>query len=421
MELKSSLELPSGWSVTNIAGEAELLTGFPFASNQFAKSGVRLARGSNIKRGEIDWSAEITKFWPAISDGLKVYELAKGDVVVAMDGALVGESYGTVTVEDLPALLVQRVTRIRSSPETTKLVGYWIGSGHFARHVNTVKTHTAIPHISLRDIKEFEFVAPDDLNERKAIVAALADMDAANAAMTKLLVKKRHLRSATRRQLLTGEVRLEGFSNHWVDKRLGEVATVVRGASPRPIADTRWFDQNSSVGWVRISDVVKGAMYLDRTTQRLSEDGISRSRRVKRGSVIMSIAATVGRPSITRIDACIHDGFVVFEDAKIDTNFLYFLLCFLEPGWSSRGQTGSQTNINTTIIKEEAVSLPADPEEQAEIALVLMDMDEEVQRLEDRLAKFFALKQAMMQALLTGRVRLPVEPGGDAGKELADA
>jgi type I restriction enzyme S subunit len=140
-------------------------------------------------------------------------------------------------------------------------------------------------------------------------------------------------------QLLTGQTRLPGFSGEWEVKRLGDIARIQRGASPRPIDDPIWFDQNSSVGWVRISDVTSAGIYLSETTQRLSLLGVKHSRPVATRSLIMSICATVGRPVITNIDVCIHDGFVVFDDLAAGQRFVYHVLKWIEPDWAKQGQT----------------------------------------------------------------------------------
>ena len=120
----------------------------------------------------------------------------------------------------------------------------------------------------------------------------------------------------------------------------------------------------------------------------------------------MSICATVGRPVITAIDTCIHDGFVVFDSPQADIRFLYYLLKSIEDTWSKHGQTGSQMNLNTPLINGTAVYLPSKKEEQAAIAVVLSEMDAELAVLEEKLAKARAIKQGMMQELLTGRIRL---------------
>jgi type I restriction enzyme S subunit len=119
----------------------------------------------------------------------------------------------------------------------------------------------------------------------------------------------------------------------------------------------------------------------------------------------MRICATVGRPIITAVDVCIHDGFVVFDDLLADKLFMYYVLKSIEPEWSKYGQTGSQMNLNTGLITGTRVSLPP-LAEQTTIATVLSDMDAEIAALEARREKTRALKQGMMQELLTGRTRL---------------
>lgn len=120
----------------------------------------------------------------------------------------------------------------------------------------------------------------------------------------------------------------------------------------------------------------------------------------------MSIAATVGRPAITKIECCIHDGFVVFSNLKVDKAFLYFVLRDIEPKWSKQGQTGSQMNLNTAMIGGTEIMVPPTIAEQTAIAEVLSDMDADLAALEAQAAKARAVKQGMMQDLLTGRVRL---------------
>ena len=139
-------------------------------------------------------------------------------------------------------------------------------------------------------------------------------------------------------ELLTGKKRLPGFQQKpgykqtevgeipedWECKTINEVARVTRGASPRPIDSPIWFDLNSNIGWVRISDVTKSNIFLTETTQKLSTLGIGTVAPVKKGNLIMSICATVGRPMITQIDVCIHDGFVVLDSLKVNQRFLYY-------------------------------------------------------------------------------------------------
>jgi type I restriction enzyme, S subunit len=121
----------------------------------------------------------------------------------------------------------------------------------------------------------------------------------------------------------------------------------------------------------------------------------------------MSIAATVGLPIITGIPACIHDGFVALEQLRgVNQTYLLYVLKAIESELRSAGQTGSQSNVNTKIVRSVPVNLPPEPEQQR-IAEVLTDADQLSAILERLIAKKQAVKQGAMQQLLNGGTRLP--------------
>ncbi|WP_295624610.1 restriction endonuclease subunit S [uncultured Nitrosomonas sp.] len=192
----------------------------------------------------------------------------------------------------------------------------------------------------------------------------------------------------------------------WDSTKLGYLANIQRGASPRPINSPVWFDDNSSVGWLRISDVSKAKKYLYETTQFLSQKGIENSRYVEQDNLVMSICATVGRPILTRLNVCIHDGFVVFKTITVSKEYLYYVLSDIERNWSKHGQTGSQMNLNTGLINSTSIPLPPIIEEQKAIAKALSDVDELIVSLEKMIAKKRDIKTATMQQFLTGKKRL---------------
>jgi len=99
---------------------------------------------------------------------------------------------------------------------------------------------------------------------------------------------------------------------HWEVRRVKSLSIVKRGASPRPIADSKYFDEDGEYAWVRIADVTASIRYLEKTTQQLSTLGQSLSVPLEPGSLFLSIAGSVGKPIINKIKCCIHDGFVYF-------------------------------------------------------------------------------------------------------------
>ena len=196
------------WREGAIGPEIDLLTGFPFPSAKYLDSGIKLLRGSNIKRGITDWSDELVQYWPKVTSDIIQYVLKEGDIVIAMDGSLVGHSFARLSPADLPALLLQRVARIRSQKIDMGYLKEWICSEFFIKHCNTHKTVTAIPHISPGDIRSFLIQIPPTIEEQTAIATVLSDMEAEIAALEQRRAKTKDLKQAMMQELLTGRTRL---------------------------------------------------------------------------------------------------------------------------------------------------------------------------------------------------------------------
>nr|WP_198287766.1 restriction endonuclease subunit S [Bacillus cereus] len=259
-----------------------------------------------------------------------------------------------------------------------------------------------------KEFGELDVLIPKSVKEQKKIAEIILTWDKAIELKEKLIEQKKNQKKGVMQKLLTSEVRLPGFDCKWENKRIKNISKVYRGASPRPISDSKWFDQNSKIGWVRISDVTKSKKILFRTEQYLSEEGVKKSRLIKEDNIIMSICATVGKPIVTGFDVCIHDGFVVFDDLKLNKDYFYYALLRLENQWAKYGQTGSQMNLNIDIVGNEKVMFPTDLLEQQKIVQVLLNVDREIDLLESELELIRQQKTGLMQLLLTGKVRVKV-------------
>jgi type I restriction enzyme, S subunit len=188
----------------------------------------------------------------------------------------------------------------------------------------------------------------------------------------------------------------------WILKSVGELSNVKRGASPRPIKDSKWW--GGDIGWVRISDVTSSRKYLSKTTQYLSNEGVEKSVQIPKGEVVLSICATIGRPIIINIDACIHDGFVWFDklNKNIFREYWYYFLASKEEFLGSQRQSGTQGNLNTSIVADLICPLPPLPEQQ-KIAAILSSVDEVIEKTQAQINKLKDLKTGMMQELLSPR------------------
>jgi len=155
----------------------DLFTGFAFKSKKFNTdgNGVRLVRGDNVTEGKLRWG-EKTKYWSDLTSDLDRYYLKENDILVSMDGSKVGKNFAHVKKADLPLLLVQRVACLRAKNGLLQDYLYiLISSSRFKKYVDLIKTGTSIPHISGKQIKQFNFQLPT-LQEQKTAISILKTM-----------------------------------------------------------------------------------------------------------------------------------------------------------------------------------------------------------------------------------------------------
>lgn len=180
------------------------------------------------------------------------------------------------------------------------------------------------------------------------------------------------------------------------------MTSIKRGASPRPIDDPKYFDDNGEYAWVRIADVSSAGMYLEKTTQRVSDLGASLSVKREPGDIFVSIAGTVGKPCITNIKCCIHDGFVYFPDYSGDKKYLYYVFASGEP-YKGLGKMGTQLNLNTETIG--SIKIPDIPLMlQYKIASFLDKKTEEIDALLILKNKQIEMLEQQRQSIITEAV-----------------
>ena len=199
---------------------------------------------------------------------------------------------------------------------------------------------------------------------------------------------------------------------HWKVKSIKWESPVQRGASPRPIDDPNYFDDDGEYAWVRISDVTSAGMYLDTTEQRLSDLGSSLSVKMQPGSLFLSIAGTVGKPCIANIKCCIHDGFVYFPRWKGEPRFLFYLFASGEP-YKGLGKMGTQLNLNTDTVGSIVIGIP-DSDEQKLIADYLdkttIELDLATTAVAAVINRLVEYRQALITSAVTGKIDVRETP-----------
>ena len=193
-------------------------------------------------------------------------------------------------------------------------------------------------------------------------------------------------------------LRLDGFSEPWEQRKLGELSEIVRGASPRPIQDPKWFDSNSNVGWLRISDVTEQNGRITYLEQKISKAGQEKTRVLFEPHLLLSIAATVGKPVVNYVNTGVHDGFLIFLNPIFDREYMFQWLEMFRPKWQKYGQPGSQVNLNSELVRNQDILLPS-MEEQTKIGIIFKQLDDSIALHQCKLEKLIELKHVLLEKM----------------------
>lgn len=183
----------------------------------------------------------------------------------------------------------------------------------------------------------------------------------------------------------------------WEYKKLGEVCTIERGGSPRPITDFITNDSNG-INWIKIGDTKEGSKYITSTKEKIKPEGVKKSRFVHKGDFILSNSMSFGRPYILDIDGCIHDGWLVIHDGKkfFSKDYLYYLLAspIMYSRFSQLAVGGVVNNLNSALVRKVIVPIPP-ISIQLSIANELDKINELIQLKKQQLKDYDQLAQSI--------------------------
>lgn len=265
----------------------------------------------------------------------------------------------------------------------SRLLGYILNTAAVAAQKASKGQGDAVVHISANALSSLLFAFPSEHSEQKAIAAALADADALIASLDALIAKKRDLKKAAMQQLLTGKTRLPGFTGDWEVKRLGEVLKVRHGKSQKGVE-------------------ARNGLYPILATG--GEIGRTNSFLYDKPSVLIGRKGTIDAPQFIETPFWTIDTLFFTEILEgIVAQFVFYV--FVSIDWRSFNEASGVPSLNSATIEKIEIACPK-TDEQVAIAKVLSDMDADIAVLEAKRDKAHAIKQGMMQELLTGRTRL---------------
>ena len=236
---------------------------------------------------------------------------------------------------------------------------------HVLFHLWSTKTYNYIVKAHPSVIRQDYSIPVPPIQVQQEIVSILDKFTALEAELGAELEARGRQSEHLRSELVSA------FSGSGVETvKFGEVASIVRGASPRPI-QSHLTTEDNGVSWIKIGDVDPSEKYITKTAQMIKPDSVKLSRQVKPGDFVLSNSMSFGRPYISKINGCIHDGWLAISDfqERLDSDYLYHLLRsdFIQDELRKRASNGTVSNLNAEIVK--ALELPLPPlEKQTELA-----------------------------------------------------
>ena len=401
--------IPHEWDVADLQAIcAETITYGIVQCGPNIENGVPYIRVSDMNSPNLDIGGML-RTSPTIAAQFSRSEVAEGDIVYALRGKI-GE-VRSIDSSVAGSNLTQGTARLSPSGRMTSTYLLWCMRSQMAlRQGDLAAKGSTFREITLEALRRIKIpVAP--LPEQRAIAAALSDVDALLAKLDQLIVKKRDLKQAAMQQLLTGQVRLPGFSEEWEMVKIGDVANVKTGPFGSSLHESDYVQNGTPI----ITVEHLGEFGVTRQNLPLvSEEDVKRlhSYALDIGDIVFSRVGSVDRNALIRKaeEGWLFSGRLLRvrpDKGRVYAPFLSFQFHtekFKNAVLSvAVGQT--MASLNTKILRDLSVDVPPLAEQTA-IATVLSDMDAELAALEARRDKTRALKQGMMQELLTGRIRL---------------
>ena len=411
-------EIPAHWEVWKVARAFSLIGSgtTPLTSHEEYYDGdVPWVNTTELRDGIIvDTSKKLT--YKAMLDYPTLRAYPTGTLLVALYGATIGK----VGILQISATTNQACCAIFNSKKLiVDFTFYWFLA--FRQQLILLASGGGQPNISQDIIRSLKIPTPLP-SEQRAIASFLNretgkinELIARKECLIELLQEKRAaLISHAVTKGLDPDVKMRDsgvawlgeIPEHWEAKKIKRLCQVKRGASPRPIDDPIYFNEDGEYAWVRISDVTASARYLLKTEQRLSTLGKSKSVCMEPGEIFLSIAGSVGKPIITHIKCCIHDGFVYFVNLRQNREYLFYIFSGGEL-YKGLGKLGTQLNLNTDTIGD--IRIPIPPFSEQEIIVTYLDretarIDALISRIGEAIEKLKEYSTALISAAVTGKI-----------------
>ena len=356
----SEIVVPEGWELKKIKDVCRLINGRAFKPTDWGTEGLPIIRIQNLNN-----PARSFNYFNSEVD--EKFLIEHGELLFAWSGTP-GTSFGAHIWNGGKAILNQHIFRVIPN---LKLIDKTFLKYALNNNLDVFisKSHggAGLRHITKPMFENSDFFLPS-LEIQKKIVKKL------DYILGQLEEKKKQIISLIKQNnerikffeknwfsfLINNEIENHPNYSSWELVKLNEFAEVIRGSSPRPKGDSRYF--GGPIPWIKISDITKSkGKYIFHTKEGLTKEGMLKSRFLKSGTLILTTSMLIAMPKILKMDGCIHDGFLAILNLndKIDLDFLYYYFLGYRGKIEQANSAGTAIkNINTEIVKNLIIPLP---------------------------------------------------------------
>ena len=365
----SAEKLPEGWVETYLS-EICSKPQYGYTTKSSFTGNVKFLRTTDITKGTVDWST--VPYCLQNPDDILKYQLQDRDIVISRAGS-VGFSF---LVKNPPnnAVFASYLIRFKPFDNISELyLKRFLESGNYWVQLASMSAGNALQNVNAQKLSTLIVPIPP-LAEQKIIAekldTLLAQVESTKARLEQIPQILKRFRQAILTAAISGRLtdkwrKLTDLQTIWKSHTLGELVTIDRGSSPRPIKDYITTDENG-VNWIKIGDTKEGEKYIRSTKERITREGSKKSRKVTPGDFILSNSMSLGRAYIVEIEGYVHDGwFILRLPENIDKDYFYYLLSSsqLQTQFSSLAVGGVVQNIRSELVKQAIVNIPPLPEQ----------------------------------------------------------
>ena len=410
IETKFKNKIPEGWEVKQLNQILSLFGRIGFRGYnvtdlvQEGKGAISLSP-SNIENGVVTFDKCTFLSWEKYEESPEIM-VEEGDILLVKTGSTYGK-IGYVESLPWPSTINPQFVVLKKFKCNSRVLAYLLEQKDFQDQIESITSGGAIPTMSQAKILTCTVTLPSE-EEQYRIAEALSDIDGLIDTTKKLIEKKRNIKEGAMQDLLSGKRRLPGFTEKWIEISFKDVYKYASEGGTPDTSKAEYYNMGN-LPFVKIEDTAN--KYIDSASSYITQEGLCNSSAwlIPSNNIIFTNGATVGNVAINRIPVTTKQGILgVILKGAYDLEFIYYILSFspFQNEVHNRESGGTFATIILKNLDTIPLFIPRSKDEQASIAQVLSDMDSEIQSLEARLKKYQALKQGMMQQLLTGKIRL---------------